>query len=180
VRSNADECSLQPFIIGLLVCGILMIHFGLGQHVWNVPSPNRIPLMKTLLAAQIIYPTAIGVCRMSALLFCSRVFRTRMSPTWFKHGIIIAHSFNMAWIIAVTVDKFFMCRPFAKSWDSRIPGNCSSVISYWLGSAISSVVIDLIVLVLPLPIIWKLSLSQGRKAALSTVFVCGYWYVHDS
>ena len=39
--------------------------------------------------------------------------------------------------------------------------------------------LDLIVLVLPMPMIWKLQLKLGKKIQLSFIFLLGYRYVYD-
>ena len=37
--------------------------------------------------------------------------------------------------------------------------------------------IDLCILVLPLPMLWGLQAGRGKKLLVMGVFVCGYWYV---
>lgn len=44
-----------------------------------------------------------------------------------------------------------------------------------MGSAIPSVLIDIIILVLPLPKLWHLKIDLARKIGLMTVFILGYW-----
>ncbi|KAF1956447.1 hypothetical protein CC80DRAFT_563327 [Byssothecium circinans] len=54
------------------------------------------------------------------------------------------------------------------------PGRCLDYYRWWLGSAISSVIIDAIILIMPLPSLWELHLTMGRKLLVLAVFICGY------
>lgn len=53
-------------------------------------------------------------------------------------------------------------------------GHCSNVDTVWLGSVIPSTIIDLIILIMPLPMIWKLQMKLTKKILVMGVFVCGY------
>ncbi|ROV99191.1 hypothetical protein VPNG_08249 [Cytospora leucostoma] len=47
----------------------------------------------------------------------------------------------------------------------------------WIGAAVPSVVIDIIILILPLPKLWHLKINTARKIGLMTVFILGYCVV---
>ncbi len=55
-----------------------------------------------------------------------------------------------------------------------IDGHCSNEDTLWLGSVIPSVIIDLIILIMPLPMIWKLQMKLTKKILIMGVFMCGY------
>ncbi|KAI1810311.1 hypothetical protein GGS20DRAFT_208214 [Poronia punctata] len=48
------------------------------------------------------------------------------------------------------------------------------MVSQYLGSAIPNVVIDLLILILPVPLIWRLRTSLLRKMGITIVFLLGY------
>jgi hypothetical protein len=54
-----------------------------------------------------------------------------------------------------------------------------STIAMWLSSAIPVVIIDLILLVLPLPMIWKLRIKRSRDFAVLGVFILCYRQVNS-
>ena len=81
---------------------------------------------------------------------------------------------NIAWLIGFYVAILVQCDPIAKNWNIFLPGRCSSVDALWLGVAVPSMAIDVMILLLPLPLTWNLSLSRGKKFALTIVFLLGF------
>ena len=61
-----------------------------------------------------------------------------------------------------------------KYWIFYLPGTCAGQFPGTFGSAISSVIIDIAILIIPLPPIWKLNLKTSRKLSVLAVFVLGY------
>ena len=152
-----------------------MVRFGLGHHLTSVDPANIIPFSTVLFAVYFTYATTLVLLKASALFFYARVFQTRQYTTWFTWALYATHFLNMAWFIGLTFGQSFMCSPPAKAWNPTLPGHCGSTAALWLGSAVPSVVIDFIILILPLPMIWSLKMSMNRKAAITAVFICGYW-----
>lgn len=81
----------------------------------------------------------------------------------------------MAWFIAVTLLAAFTCTPTRKSWKPEVPGHCLDSFKTYLGAAAPNVLTDFFLLVLPLPMLWALSLRLSKKVGLSVVFMLGYW-----
>ncbi len=78
------------------------------------------------------------------------------------------------WFLGILISVVFSCVPVQKSWMPMIDGHCSNVDTVWLGSVIPSTIIDLIILIMPLPMIWKLQMKLTKKILVMGVFVCGY------
>lgn len=67
----------------------------------------------------------------------------------------------------------FSCTPVQSYWDSAIPGHC---INYDLALHIlsgSNVVTDALILILPMPLVWRMNTSFTRKVQISGVFLLG-------
>lgn len=79
--------------------------------------------------------------------------------------------------IALIFQAFLLCRPFAKNWDLLLPGTCGSVKESFFSDGIINIVIDLAMIILPIPMVWQLQMSQKRKIALTVVFALGISYV---
>lgn len=77
------------------------------------------------------------------------------------------------WIAAFFATAFF-CTPPQKSWYSEIPGRCGDSHEFYTGYAVTDLIIDVIVISLPLPVLWKLQLPLGRKVALIAIFALGF------
>ena len=71
------------------------------------------------------------------------------------------------------ITLLFSCSPIAKHWKPDIPGHCIETIKadYRYGSL--NFITDLIMFVLPLPMVWKLQLSLKQKIGISLVFMAG-------
>jgi hypothetical protein len=126
-----------------------------------------------LIAVQCLYGIALGLIKTSICLFYNRIFDFRKFHI--ASRIVIAIVF--AWTSAVIIYAFVTCRPLAFFWNPTIPGgSCISnpVIPYIILGALD-VVVDIAILVLPLPMIWKLHVSLADKFALFGIFGAGVW-----
>ena len=144
---------------------------GLGKHIDQIPG-SASELAKLLFIENLIYNTGLTVIKMSVLLFYVRVF-----------GIVLVYRF-IFWIVAFLIIGWgismncmaaFGCAPIDKAWNSTLPGHCDSLDKTLLGTAISNVVIDFILLVLPVPMLWRLRMEISNKIALVAFFSAGYW-----
>lgn len=68
----------------------------------------------------------------------------------------------------------FFCTPVKKSWYPEIPGHCGDSNMKYIAAASVDLVIDVIIIVLPMPILWGLQLPLARKIALMGVFALGF------
>ncbi len=152
----------------------VMLDFGLGYHVPFVQESDIFTFLRLLWASYFLYDIALFLTKASALLFFSRLFPKHTNAPWFNWAIYVTHALNAAWLIAIIFGTIFMCDPVEKNWNPFVPGTCGPTNALWIGSAVPSVVIDLIILVLPLPKIWGLQMSRARKAGLTLVFILGY------
>lgn len=78
------------------------------------------------------------------------------------------------WVVAQEFVLIFSCTPIPSYWDRSIPGTClDSNLLGWM-NAIGNIVTDLIVLILPIPVVWRLNLKRGRKWAVLGIFALGF------
>ena len=72
------------------------------------------------------------------------------------------------------MDGAFACIPISKFWDKSVQGNCASEFSLLLAGTMGSVVTDIMVVLLPLPQVFKLNMKRRKKVAVSFSFLLGY------
>ncbi|KAI9743889.1 MAG: hypothetical protein M1818_002623 [Claussenomyces sp. TS43310] len=67
------------------------------------------------------------------------------------------------------------CLPISYFWDKTQPGRClpNALITIGLTNGVLSFVGDLAILLLPLPMIWKLHINRKNKIAVSGMFMLG-------
>lgn len=166
-----------PWILAQLGVSLAVLHYGFGRHLLTLPMDNLLRIAKNQFIIYFLYDAGLFFTKASALCFLKRIFPSRVSPTWFNISVWAAHGMNIAWLIGIFFGTLFMCNPIAKNWNTTLPGHCGSTSDLFIGSAVPSVVIDLFILILPLPRLWGLQTGWGRKIGITTVFVFGYCVV---
>lgn len=81
-------------------------------------------------------------------------------------GAILGH-------VAGTFILFFQCSPVRKSWRPLTPGKCLPNDATFYGLAAVSILFDVIIFVLPIPLLLKLSINIKKKIALICIFALG-------
>ena len=70
--------------------------------------------------------------------------------------------------------KVFRCIPIQKTWDVSTPGHCITTEDrIFLADCIVSLITDLTILILPMPLVWQLNASRKRKLRIMIVFAGG-------
>jgi hypothetical protein len=120
-----------------------------------------------------IFSTGTAFSRASALLFYARVFS--VSRSRFRYALWLVHSMNVIWILATLFNLILMCHPTLPVWRKLVDGSCSDNLGQqWVRGGLSSLIIDIIILVMPIPQLWKLKMQTKRRVQISGVFFCGY------
>ena len=69
------------------------------------------------------------------------------------------------------------CTPVRKSWQPHEEGHCINYYAQCLAVALFDVLLDLLILLLPMPQVFRLQMKLSRKLLTAAVFASGYWYV---
>ena len=81
----------------------------------------------------------------------------------------------MVFAISVLLAQLLICRPLSYFWDQPTDGSCGNSRSFYIFIAVFNLITDIIIFVLPLPILWRLQMARGRKLAQSGIFGIGIW-----
>ena len=160
------------FSIGASALHLYMLSIGLGQHVKTLSASALTEVLKSLWASYWLSDFGLSLSKASVLFFYARVFTTH--TRWFKYGLWVAHALNILWWLSSIARVLLFCYPVYKYWDTKAPGFCRSPDGIYIASAVPSVFIDLFILILPIPLIYQLSLKTGRKILVIAIFLCGY------
>lgn len=77
------------------------------------------------------------------------------------------------WNLGQLLSVIFLCIPVAGFWDKSIDAVCQNQqVGVWVNAA-GNMITDLIIIVLPLPALWKLHLPRGQKFAVFGIFGIG-------
>lgn len=70
-----------------------------------------------------------------------------------------------------------ICRPLKGWWDVTIEGSsCGNINQLGLYDAIFNFLLDALVVILPMPVLWRLQMPASRKVALTGMFGIGILY----
>ena len=164
VGAKSPKALLDSLIV------LLDVHNGLGKHAVYVPKGTE-DFLHTLFFKEILYNASITLCKISVLFFYRRTFAitgTMRICLW------ILGIFFVGWAVSMTFTVIFMCQPVQKAWKPDLPGHCANLFAFFLGQAIPNIVTDVVLLLLPLPYLWRLQIQLPQKIALVSVFLLGY------
>ncbi|CAI7653933.1 unnamed protein product [Penicillium viridicatum] len=144
-------------------CGISIV---IGQHGGGYPIAELSPKEQTAFKkfcyiATILYcPMALFV-KIALLAILTRIFAPFRGKVWF---IYIFLSCLCCYYIIALIVKIRICSPIPRYWlGEQVPGTCLDQTAALIADSVISVVSDLIILVLPLPLTWSLQMSRNRK-----------------
>lgn len=143
---------------------------GAGYHA-SVVHPSTITrLLKISKAHEMIYVTAIPFPKLAILSLYFRLLSSRRSHYYlYLTGFIVF----VSWLLCV-VAIFANCRPFAYFWDTRLHGHCSTdARTVWRVYNIPNIVTDVMLIIAPVPVLWRLRVSMGTKIGVFLTFFIG-------
>ncbi|CAJ2510296.1 Uu.00g061960.m01.CDS01 [Anthostomella pinea] len=131
--------------------------YGYGQHESTLTEHQRHEAFKSFYLCQITYKTSINLTKASILLLYLRIFS---GVKWFR---------------------WTCCSPVTAAFDKTITQKtCMNNAHFWFANATWSVLTDIIVLFLPMPLVYALQIPRDQKVALVIVFTLGAFVVITS
>jgi len=122
------------------------------------------------------YLAAIAVNKVCILLLFLRVFEERKFRTYVWIVMALSISYGISFVVATILQ----CMPISyswNSWDGEHVGTCNNIhLQGWL-SAGFNMALDIVVILLPMPNLYKLNMSWKRKAMVMLMFSLGALYV---
>ncbi|KAI9822793.1 MAG: hypothetical protein M1832_003026 [Thelocarpon impressellum] len=155
---------------GLCVCKFLEIdRYGLGTHAAAAGPEKLGGFMKALYAYTILYMIDYPLIKLSILFLYHRVFVVPEYLKIIKFWIVFVFLFQVSFVLVA----IFPCQPIHAFWDFSKPSKCVSQVPMYIANSALNIFTDVVILVLPMPIIWKLQVSRRQKSVLCLIFVLG-------
>ncbi|RDL32029.1 uncharacterized protein BP5553_09431 [Venustampulla echinocandica] len=153
----------------LALCIVFVKKGGLGKHTVSL-SPERLKyFLKLELTLALLNPPAITLPKLAILCLYLRVFSTKI----YRYGaFFIGAMLIVAWIVSFIL-QMAMCSPFEKLWDKSLPGKCLNEFQIFIWFGIPHIVTDVAIIILPLPLIWRLQTTTNQKIGLTLTFLTG-------
>ncbi|KAJ5245938.1 hypothetical protein N7468_000921 [Penicillium chermesinum] len=116
----------------------------------------------------------IGSTKLSLLTLFRGIFGISKP---FKTTTTIMIAVTAAWTVSFFFSNLFTCYPVTALVESFYGNKCLDSVAMWYASCITDVIIDFIILVMPLPPVYKLQLPLKQRLAVAGMFVVGTAYV---
>lgn len=120
--------------------------------------------------ASYIYLLLAATIKLTFLFLYRRVFSPEST---YKYAIDGGIAFIICATIALFFGSIFACVPVSRTWDEAVDGHCINPDGIDYLSGVVNAVMDLYILVLPMPLLWRLKMETRRKLKLSIVFGLG-------
>ncbi|KAF9879664.1 integral membrane protein [Colletotrichum karsti] len=158
---------------GYTVCSVIQTKWGLGIHVIkDMPPQNVLQFGKLQYMGGPFYVLGIWGFKMSLLFSYLRFFP---AGAYRVTTIIVAIACTMGHIAFICV-FLFLCTPIEKQYDPNIPanvGHCADGVTFYLTFSSLTIVFDVVIMLLPFPVILKSQIQGRKKVVLLGLFVLG-------
>ncbi|MCJ1463280.1 hypothetical protein MMC07_001886 [Pseudocyphellaria aurata] len=171
---QADDYTISvALVFGWLnfVTGLLVTRYGFGLHVIAVPPGNFKVLAEILYFTWPVYFIGVALTQISILFLYRRTFTLLI--LWFRIAFYALLFLSAGSGIAISLALIFRCTPISAGWAPDIrEAHCGvDVRKLAVASCLVNLVVDVLVVVAPMPLIWKLRVNLKTKAALTGMFL---------
>lgn len=119
------------------------------------------------------YNLSLSLTKFAIVFLCLRVF----APSdWYKACVAVL-AFITLYTLYIIIISITPCLPIHAYWDSTVQGWCFPNAVLWFVNAGLNIFTDILVVLLPIPGIFKLQLPRKQRIGVSLVFALGFLYV---
>jgi len=160
------------FTSGVVICNIVAVaDGGVGYHTKLVSMSEQLVSLKIYTVVWILQAAANTFVRLSFLHLLLKIFGIQK---WFKSTVWLLTGLTVAYMVGCLITFFALCTPFEANWNPMAPhAHCGNRYLPFLLSAVFNFLLDLAIIIAPMPLLWGLQTSVDKKWALTIVFGCG-------
>ncbi|KAK1637317.1 integral membrane protein [Colletotrichum phormii] len=177
-RKKGQSFTIEDFLTvvaliafyGLVACNFVMVYLGGTGHHYLTLQPYHVERMsKAAYGVQTLFAICLGF-KIGITLMLQRVFFVRS----FKIAARITAGLCVCWMLFTILIGIFICQPVAMNWNPTTPGGkCGDQNAAFAAVGYFALATDLIILVLPIPMVYNLQLRWPHKVALYIIFGAG-------
>lgn len=118
---------------------------------------------------ELFYIVAVVLPKLSMICLYLRIMTARSTRilVYLTMAVLLAN-----WLAFMLV-AIFQCLPVEHQWDHSITGYCIDTTAFFRASGIPNILTDIAILILPLPMVWRLHTSAMKRLGLTVVFLVG-------
>lgn len=145
---------------------------GLGKHVWDLGGPTEVKnYLKGFYVSITLYNTGLLFVKLAFLTQYYRVFSLKnMRMTFIAAMIIIG-----CWSLSQIIVGIFICDPVDGFWEKSPDSKCIPNYPQWYINAAGNIITDIVIFVLPLPVLRHLHMPRAQRLVLIGIFSLGFF-----
>ncbi|KAI4744585.1 hypothetical protein E4T44_15117, partial [Aureobasidium sp. EXF-8845] len=147
------------------------VSWGAGTHVYDLSVADLYPsLLRGWVVAAVMYSVTMCFSKLSILLLYRRLFPISnfVKRWWVVTGFTVAYSIGGAFA------SLFQCSPLTSAWSLTVKADyCINTEKFYTANAALNVASDIMILILPIPIVWGLNTDVRKKVILTGLFSMG-------
>jgi len=157
---------------------------GTSREGWSLYQSNRgctIDTFQVVFAAELLWLTSNTLIKLSTLVFYADLFRVSR----FRRLAFGVMALTVLAYIGFVVKDFLICQPISRNWtfgdqsnispesQSSGTGFCGITQAGTLATGITITILDFIIVVMPIPMLWRLKMPVAKKVFISCIFSIG-------
>ncbi|OAA79366.1 integral membrane protein [Akanthomyces lecanii RCEF 1005] len=160
------------FAIAYSILCIVQTKYGLGLLPAKRPKANITAYTRVNYAGRPIYQVGISFFKIALLISYLRLLqgtdnRIYRMVVWGTIAFVFLNHFGSALAL------IFNCNPIDKSWNPEKSGTCLPAVASFTAYAVLTIISDVLVAVLPIPVLLKLNIRLEKKLGLMGIFALG-------
>jgi hypothetical protein len=124
---------------------------------------------KLVFIAENVYVWNLTITKLSLLVFYVRIF----PYSWFRWASFATIALIGVSTTIISFMTIFSCHPVPYFWDRDLRGTCLNVNALAYANSGMSIAQDLIIVLLPIPVLSKLNMGVKKKIGVGLMFAIG-------
>ncbi|KAJ9297282.1 hypothetical protein DTO271G3_4575 [Paecilomyces variotii] len=171
-----DISAVASLIFALPMGGLefAMSHLGFGKDIWVLPFNNITKIIQYTWLTEIFYMTAMGFTKITILCLYLKVFPSKP----FRTTCFVTIGVCVIFALVFSLGTVFHCWPVSygwTEWTGETKGYCINFNAFAWAHAIVNIILDLFVILLPIPQLLRLALGTRRKVHVILMFSVGFF-----
>lgn len=148
-----------------------------GVPSWRtLADPTSYLPLQYLWIYRLIYALVMLLVKTAILYEWKNLFVPKKIRNWFFWATTVMIAVNVIAYSVAIIMTCLRCRPTTKIWQPWLDGHCSDLStqkSTDVATSFINLALDVVILLLPQPIIWRLNVTRQRRIGLVLVFSLG-------
>lgn len=155
---------------------ILQVEHGRGRHATQLHVEEYDEMLKYTWLSSLVYFVTIWTVKMSILALYYRIGSGMRALPWIlqARAVWIIAGIMSAIAVASFLAQLLACIPISRAWDVEAQGpGCINGPVFMQASAAINVATDIVLLIIPLPLLPLLTFNKKQRTALALIFSIG-------